>query len=116
MRDLIIKQNKLDETNPFINGYDIVGKCFAEFMNNKTFIDRFYVAIFEARRNNDMEYEKFYELFELDYDYHIIWQIDWCEGENDIINLRFYSFRDIIDMALNYEYEYIPCTIWFNRK
>ena len=41
MRDLIIKQNKLDEINPFtpfINGYDIVGKCFAEFMNGKTFI------------------------------------------------------------------------------
>lgn len=119
MKDLIIKQNKLDEINPFtpfINGYDLVSKYFAEFMNGKTFIDRFYVAIFEARRNNMMPYESFHELFELDQDYRIIWQIDWCEGENDIINLRFYSFKDIIDMALDYEFEYIPSCTWFNRK
>lgn len=116
MKDLIIKQNKLDKITPFINGYDIVGKYFAEFMNGKTYIDRFYVAIFEARRNNMVAYNPFTELFELDQDYHIIWQIDWCEGENDIINLRFYSFREIVNMALDYEFEYIPSTRWFNRK
>ena len=116
MRDLIIEQNNLGLKGSDWNGYDEVTYNFALWMNRQRFIDRFYVAVFEARRNNLTSYSLFTELFELDQDYKIIWQIDWCEGENDIINIRFYSFMDIMKMALEYEYEYISSHEWFNKK
>ena len=99
-----------------MDGYNIVENYFNEWLETQTFIDRFYVAVFEARRDNLTSYEFFAELFELDQDYKIVWQIDWCEGENDIINIRFYTFRDIMKMALEYEYEYISSHEWFNKK
>ena len=116
MRDLIIKQNNLGLKGSDWDGYDEVAFNFALWMDDQEYLDRFYVAVFEARINNHTPYEFFTELFELDQDYKIVWQIDWCEGENDIINLRFYSFEDIMKMTLEYEYKYISSHEWFNKK
>lgn len=99
-----------------MDGYEIVSNYFKEWIEPQTYIDRFYVAIFEARRNNLTGYTFFTELFELDQDWEIVWQIDWCEGESDIVNIRFYSFKDLVYMALNYEDDYIPKSGWYNRK
>lgn len=116
MRDLIIEQNNLGLKGSDWNGYDEVTYNFALWMNKQRFIDRFYVAIFEARRNNLTSYTLFTELFELDQDYKIIWQIDWCEGENDIINIRFYSFDELMKMALKFEDEHLTKSEWYNYK
>lgn len=116
MRDLIIEQNNLGLKGSDWDGYDEVAFHFAEWIDRQNYLDRFYVAVFEARRNNLTSYHFFTELFELDQDYKIIWQIDWCEGENDVINIRFYSFESLMHMALRYENDYIPSAGWFNKK
>lgn len=103
-----------------MDGYDIVANYFKEWIENQSFIDRFYVAVFLGKHSTATikPYHKFFELFEYDFDGEggILWQIDWCEGENDIVNLRFYSLSDIEDIIIDAEnHELInTCRKWFN--
>lgn len=104
-----------------MDGYEIVENCFKEWIETQTFIDRFYVAVFLGKHSTLIKepYHKFFELFEYDFDGEdgILWQIDWCEGETDITNLRFYSLDDlehIIYDAENHELNN-TCRKWFNK-
>lgn len=102
-----------------MDGYEIVEKYFREWIKSQSFLDRFYVAVFLAKRATISfeQYEKFFELFEYDFDGkgEILWQIDWCEGENDIVNLRFYSLYDIEKIVFQAENSTINTDkTWFN--
>lgn len=103
-----------------MDGYEIVTKYFEEWIKPQTFLDRFYVAVFSAKRSKISfeQYEDFCELFEYDFDGkgNILWSIDWCEGEDDIINIRFYSLNDIKGLIANHE-RYTPINLQiYNRK
>ena len=104
-----------------MDGYDIVANYFKEWIETQTFIDRFYVAIFLAKRSRAPfeQYECFCELFEYDFDGEgtMLWQIDWCEGEDDITDLRFYSLNDIKNIIIDAEKHHLKTTRntkWFN--
>lgn len=104
-----------------MDGYDIVENAFIEWIESQSFIDRFYVAIFLGKHTNSISepYHRFCELFEYDFDnkWGILWQIDWCEGENNITNIRFYSLNDIEDIIISAESHDLPITNrkWFNK-
>lgn len=104
-----------------MDGYEIVENCFKEWIETQTFIDRFYVAIFLAKRSRISfeQYECLCELFEYDFDGKggILWQIDWCEGEDDITDLRFYSLNDIKNIIIEAENHnlFINNRKWFNK-
>lgn len=104
-----------------MDGYDIVANYFKEWIKKQSFIDRFYVACFRAKRTNYMTepFQNFCELFEYDFDGDgdILWQIDWCEGENNISDLRFYSLHDIQNIIIDAEKHELSSTRktkWFN--
>lgn len=103
-----------------MDGYDIVVNYFNEWIKEQSFIDRFYVACFRAKRTNYMTepFQNFCELFEYDWDENsIIWQIDWCEGENNITDLRFYSLSEIENIIIDAENNELSSTRktkWFN--
>lgn len=102
-----------------MNGYDIVANYFKEWIENQSFRDRFYVAVFLGKHSTSIvkPYHTFFELFEYDFDVdRIIWQIDWCEGENVITNLRFYSFSDIENIIYDAEDHELDNTgrKWYN--
>lgn len=104
-----------------MDGYEIVENYFKEWIESQSFIDRFYVAVFLGKHSTLIKepYEKFFELFEYDFDDKggILWQIDWCEGENDITNLRFYSLSDIEYIIYDAESHALNNTgrKWFNK-
>lgn len=104
-----------------VDGYEIVGNCFKEWIETQSFIDIFYVAVFLAKRARSSfeHYEIFFELFEYDFDGKggILWQIDWCEGEDDITDLRFYSLNDIKNIIIDAESHKLNNTgrKWFNK-
>ena len=104
-----------------MDGYDIVANYFKEWIESQSFIDRFYVACFRAKRTNYMTepFQNYCELFEYDFDGKgdILWQFDWCEGEDDITDLRFYSFYDIRNIIIDAENLELNNTNrkWFNK-
>lgn len=102
-----------------MDGYDIVENYFKEWIESQSFIGRYYVAIFLAKRSNISfeQYECLCEPFEYDYDGFIIWEYDWCEGEDDITDLRFYSLNDIKKIIIDAEKHHLETTLntkWFN--
>lgn len=103
-----------------MNGYDIVANYFKEWISTQSFLDRFYIAIFLGKKSSIITepYHQFFELFEYDFDGEgsILWQIDWCEGENNITNLRFYSLSDIEQIIIDAEQHELNNTWrkWFN--
>lgn len=104
-----------------MDGYEIVENCFKEWIETQTFIDRFYVAVFLGKHSTSITepYHQFFELFEYDFDGEgsILWQIDWCEGEDDITDLRFYSLNDIKNIIIEAENHnlFINNRKWFNK-
>lgn len=101
-----------------MDGYDIVANYFKEWVETQDFIDYRYVAIFEAKRKNEKEYSHFQELIEYEYFNEIIFDMDWCEGEDDIINLRFYSLDELCTIVEDAENHALNNTArkWYNRK
>ena len=101
-----------------MDGYDIVASYFKEWVETQNFIDYRYVAIFEAKRKNEKEYSHFQELIEYEYFNEIIFDMDWCEGEDDIINLRFYSLDELCTIVEDAENHDLNNTArkWYNRK
>ena len=57
----------------------------------------------------------------IEYDFdgkdNILWQIDWCEGEDDITDLRFYSLNEIKNIIIEAEDHnlFINNRKWFNK-
>lgn len=95
LRDTIIEQNNLGLKGSEWDLYDRVIFNFALWIDTQKLLDRFYVVTFEMRYELDTNYEQCCELFELDEDYHVIFQIDWCEGQTILKNIKFYSLDDI---------------------
>lgn len=103
-----------------MNGYEIVENYFKDWIETQSFIGRFYIAIFLAKKSgiSFLQYECLCELFEYDFDGKggILWQIDWCEDEDDITDLRFYSLNDIKNIIIDAEKHELnnTCRKWFN--
>lgn len=100
-----------------MDGYDIITKYFEEWLKTQEYRDMYYVAFFDARKNSHENYYHYNELFELTFDGDIIFDMDWCEGETDIINLRFYSLDEILAIIEDIEVRgFNTSRKWFNVR